>query len=659
VAVTRRGFLAAIPPVLCAQSSGASIDRAALVRRHNPVLKDFDLRAPLSVGNGNFVFTADVTGLQTFPERYEKQMPLCTMANWGWHENPGRPPGELKPTMFDTFGRPVPYLTAPGNQKDLYDWLRENPHKFHLGRIGFLVDKVTPIRQELDLWTGILTSEFEANGQRIKVETASHSFESLITVRITGRLPIVFEFPYASPETSGADWNAPDRHTTKEADGDIERKLDGTTYPVLIWHNGTLSRDGAHRFILTPSGARTEFTCRFGPLAATDTDPDSVELTFSDSSAHWRSFWSSGCALELPGAPEIERRAVLSQYLTAINCAGATPPAETGLTCNSWYGKFHLEMHFWHAAHFALWGRWHLLVPSLGYYNGILSAARDRAKGQGYSGARWPKMTDPSGRDSPSPIGPLLIWQQPHPIVLADLCRRVAPKSELFRGFAEMVFETADFMASYAHNGNLGPPVIPAQENHPPRETWNPTFELEYWHYGLGIAQQWRERLGLARNPRWDAVRNALAPLPVKNGVYLAHANCPQTFTERNRDHPSMLMALGVLPGAKVDRETMRRTLRKVFAEWKWADTWGWDFGMVAMTAASLGEPALAARALTMETPKNTWLANGHNWQRANLPVYLPGNGALLLALAHMAKRNAFPPEWHARWDAQGSTPLY
>ncbi len=27
----------------------------------------------------------------------------------------------------------------------------------------------------------------------------------------------------------------------------------------------------------------------------------------------------------------------------------------------------------------------------------------------------------------------------------------------------------------------LGPPVIPAQENHPPRETWNPTFELAYW----------------------------------------------------------------------------------------------------------------------------------------------------------------------------------
>ena len=67
-------------------------------------------------------------------------------------------------------------------------------------------------------------------------------------------------------------------------------------------------------------------------------------------------------------------------------------------------------------------------------------------------------------------------------------------------------------MASYAHFDAsadryvLGPPVIPAQENHPPRATWNPTFELEYWHFGLAAAQKWRERSGLKRNPKWDDV---------------------------------------------------------------------------------------------------------------------------------------------------------
>jgi len=34
--------------------------------------------------------------------------------------------------------------------------------------------------------------------------------------------------------------------------------------------------------------------------------------------------------------------------------------------------------------------------------------------------------------------------------------------------------------------------VIPAQENHPARETWNPTFELEYWADALDIAGRWR-----------------------------------------------------------------------------------------------------------------------------------------------------------------------
>jgi hypothetical protein len=37
---------------------------------------------PLSVGNGEFAFTADITGLQTFAEEYGRGMPLGTMAQW-------------------------------------------------------------------------------------------------------------------------------------------------------------------------------------------------------------------------------------------------------------------------------------------------------------------------------------------------------------------------------------------------------------------------------------------------------------------------------------------------------------------------------------------------------------------------------------------------
>ena len=353
---------------------------------------------------------------------------------------------------------------------------------------------------------------------------------------------------------------------------------------------------------------------------------------------------------------------VLSQYLTAIQCAGSAPPQETGLTCNSWYGKFHLEMHWWHAAHFALWGRTPLLERSLGWYAAILPVAREKARRQGYQGARWPKMTSLSGRDSPSNVGELLIWQQPHAIAMAELCYRTHPDRETLERYRGIVTATADFMASYAvlHDGRyvLGPPLIPAQENHDGRTTRNPTFELVYWREALATAQQWRARLGMSPEKHWEDVRRGLSALPVNDGVYLAHEGCFQTYTEKNRDHPSMLAALGVLHGETVDRETMRRTLHKVLREWRWADTWGWDFPMVAMTAARLAEPATAIDALFIDSPKNVWLPAGHNYQRANLPLYLPGNGGLLTATAMMACAwDGFPKAgWKVRWE--GLRPL-
>lgn len=72
--------------------------------------------------------------------------------------------------------------------------------------------------------------------------------------------------------------------------------------------------------------------------------------------------------------------------------------------------------------------------------------------------------------------------------------------------------------------------------------------------------------------------------------------------------------------------------------EWRWDTTWGWDYPLTAMTGARLGEPQLAVDALLMNTEKNRYLPNGHNWQRPNLPCYLPGNGGLLYAIALMAK---------------------
>jgi hypothetical protein len=676
------------------------IDRAALVARHDPRLRKLDPLAPLSLGNGEFAFTADITGLQTFPAKYAQTMPLCTMSQWGWHNAPAPAvldSGALRLIPYDTHGRQVGYATSAEGQSELYTWLRENPHRLHLGRIGLRmkmaggrevrVEDIADIDQRLDLWSGRLLSRFMVEGRTVAVTTAVHPVLNLLAVLIEsslideGRLAVHVSFPYGSPGMQAADWQKPNLHTSemirRTADrAEIRRKLDAEEYFAAVHWTGRASftAEDMHDFLLAPAkeSHRLEFVVSFSPRPSNRALP-SAASSLAASSSHWNKFWSQGGAVELAGsrdprAPELERRIVLSQYLTAIQCSGSMPPQETGLTVNSWYGKFHLEMHWWHAAHFAAWGRLPLLEKSLNWYHSILSGARDRAEAQGYRGARWPKMVGPEGRDSPSPIGPLLVWQQPHPIFYAELCRRVLGDRAALRRYGPLVFESAAFMASYAfldpksQRYVLGPPVIPAQENHPPRETWNPTFELAYWAYGLNIAQQWRELSGMKRNSDWDDIISRLAPMPVREGVYLAHENCPQTFSERNFDHPSMLGALGFLPGDGVDRETMRRTLYKVMKEWQWERTWGWDYPLTAMTAVRLGEPEVAIDALMMSTEKNQYLANGHNWQRKDLPCYLPGNGGLLYAIAMMAagwqgaassQAPGFPRggSWTVRWE--------
>jgi hypothetical protein len=325
-------------------------------------------------------------------------------------------------------------------------------------------------------------------------------------------------------------------------------------------------------------------------------------------------------------------------------------------------------MHWWHAVHFALWNRLELLERSLPWYESILPAAKATAAMQGYEGARWPKMVGPDGREGPSSVGVFLIWQQPHPIYYAELCYRARPEQGTLERYRRIVFETAEFMASYptwdeAHRRYvLGPALIPAQESYGSdrASNLNPTFELAYWHWGLETAQTWRQRLGLERRPKWDNVIRGLSRPSIREGVYTGIETPPYTIT---RDHPSMLAAFGFVPPTPlIDPNVMKATYDRVVQTWNWSSTWGWDYPMMAMTAARLGEADKAVDALFMDSPKNRWLANGHNYQSARLPLYLPGNGGLLTAVAMMAAgwdgcpdrpAPGFPDngKWNIRWE--------
>ena len=656
-------------------TSSAAVDRRARLARHAPVVTRFDSFSALSVGNGAFAFTADATGLQTFADEY-REIPLATQAEWGWHSFPNPSGYRLEDALvaYDAHGRAVSYASAQDSAAGT--WLRENPHRLSLGRIGFMLVRpdgsrakssdLTDVRQRLDLWSGRIESTFVLEGRLVRVVTAAHPQRDLISVRVQSTrldpawLSIRLAFPYGGATHTGdpADWSRADRHRTEMTTSDRRsaswhRSLDADEYWARAsWTSGASVRQTApHEFLIEPSKESAILECVFAFSPREEREPlPSVASTESASAAHWQRFWTDGGTLDLSGstderATELERRIVLSEYLTALQCAGTMPPQETGETFNSWFGKSHLEMHWWHAAHFALWGREALLMRSLPWYQRILPRARATAFAQGYRGARWPKMIGPDGRESPSGVGVFLIWQQPHPIYFAELVYRARPNRRTLDAYREIVFESAEFMASYPFwdaQGNryvLGPPLIPAQESHPPKTTFNPTFELAYWAFGLETAQRWRERLGLTRDPRWDTVLRNLSPLPMRDGLYVNAESAPQTFSDRaqRRDHPTLLGAFGFIPSTRVDREAMRRTLRAVIDTWQWPETWGWDYPLVAMTAARLGEPSLAVDALMMDTPKNRYHPNGHNYQRPGLTTYLPGNGGLLSAVAMMA----------------------
>lgn len=722
--------------------TAAPIDRHALVTRHNPTITRVDPSAPFMVGNGNFAFTADITGLQTFPEQYSPLAPLLTEAQWGWHSFPN-PKGftlaqAMKPIKVRKKTREYPALFNWDEAKaENIQWLRENPHKFSLGRLSLRLTHadgkvatfadLSATSQTLDMWTGRLTSRFVFDGAPVEVETSVHPERDLLIVRVKspllsgGRLGVELKFPGVSHQLNPdpQDWQNPTSHSTQVLARDgggltLARSIDDTRYSVKLAADREINVDtpSPHLFRVSARGAtqltlQAEFTA--GPAAATLPDAEAARTAVA---GWWQDFWMHGGAVDLTGskhpkAVELERRIVMSQYLTAVNSAGRYPPQEEGLFSNSWNGKFHLEMHAWHEAHFAVWGRPELLERSMPWYLAHLAEAKARAQSMGVKGAWWPKMVGPEGRESPSTVNPFIMWQQPHPIYLAETLYNVRKDRATLEKYKDLVFQTAEMLAAWASYDKetqrlvLGPPLIPAQENFDPLTTFNPTFELAYWRFGIVTAQDWRVRLGMAKDPKWDDVLFRLSKLPQKDGLYLAAESQPDLWERArspqcskgntapdcpNRDHPSFVAAYGLLPGWGADRETMRRTLKAVVSDWDLRQTWGWDWPMLAMTATRLDEPEMAVNFLLTDAknfqfgtsgmtprvhleadaaPHAAGSPDGPGYRRA-AETYFPSNGALLLAVGLMVAGGqtvhelnpGFPPDGQWIVHSEGITPL-
>ena len=699
------------------------INRLDIIASFNPHLTDINPQSPLSVGNGRFCYTADITGMQTLYEEYSAETPLCTMAEWGWHtkkadnEKGFYTLDDVRMTPYNYCKRTVTYprVKYEGNEA-AYDWVRQNPHKFNLAKIGLYfhnepikAGSIYCINQTLDITTGILKSSFRLNvNSNNNVRTLNNIaadnintnaiIDNLITVYtvcddnsdtvafyissglLQCGLSVNIAFPYASCDITGSDWNNTDGHSNFLNASHIHRQIDDTAYYVNFNINGTgtsqhtannstitsdsnvtinkcnnsaaatIKSNGIHSYNITTTDDELNMSVNFNKSIYT---PATYDTIAGNSRHFWHNYWTTGKFLNSDNK-ELMRRVILSQYLLVINDSGYIPPAETGLTCNSWYGKAHLEMHYWHMAWAPLWGHPELLTRSFDWYIDILDEAKKNASRNGYKGARWTKMVSYTGSDCPSKIAPLLVWQQPHIINMLQIVIDNNTSDDFdvkayMSKYWILVKETAVFIADYlvydpmSDIYNIEAPVIPVQERHLPEDTRNPIFELAYFRYGLLIAAKWAYELGFTDEAsQWHNIAMHIAPLPINDDVYIAHSNCPDTFTNKAIDHPLMLQIYGMLDGYGaediVDKDIYRNTLMKVIDVWDYSTLWGWDFAVIAMAAHKLGLDDIALEQLLINSPKNDYVESGNNRQnsRKDLPLYLPGTGSLLLAAARI-----------------------
>ncbi len=727
----------------------AEINRQAVVSRNNPVITEADPLASLTVGNGHFATTVDVTGLQSFPFDYEAGVPLTAMSDWGWHkfENTSALMRSETEKSFDLGHGHQEVYAVEYKQKSVVgssaadsiaalrrvaatDYFRVNPHRLNLGAIGLdmkhadgskvELKDLTDIRQELQPYDGKIESHLAVDGFPVDVTTAALQDRDAVIYRIKtpllkdGRAMVSIRLPYPTGRHADAasDWTKPERHTSRIIDSGasyavIEHSLDSTRYYITLhWEgNATLTERAPHDFALTTNADVLAFKAIYSPERG---DVVATSLVFDQELRAiiraWNRWWQQGAIVDFsqctdPRAKELERRVVLSQYLTQVNCANAQPPQETGLTYNSWFGRPHLEMTWWHMVDFALWNRPEVVAQVLDWYNRVAyPEAKKIAQRQGFRGIRWMKMTDPWAGEAPSNTGSFLIWQQPHYIYMAEEMYRNDPSAKTLERYGRQVEETAEFMADFvSYDAKTKTYYLRGatamQESMSKDFSYNHPFELAYWAYGLSVAQQWRERQGQQRHKEWDDIIAHLSPLPQKDGVLVAglpirpfdkkaksqafdpfdtstHMTAKEIseadFALKNRsDHPAVLGPLGMLPPCPVscDNVAANKTLAWVMENWNWPTTWGWDYGMTAMAAARLGQPETALEALLIDTQKNTYLKQGHNFQTADrLRLYLPGNGALLTAVAMMCAgwdgcpqplNPGFPQDgtWRVRWE--------
>ena len=419
------------------------IDRRALVTRHNPVLARLDAESPLSVGNGEFAFTADVTGLQTFPEAYEETIPLGTQAQWGWHTAPNpnhwsierfrvrrvREPTDARsatPTSRTTSARP----RSPGCAR--------TPIGCTWARWASASRRPTappPAPRTSRTWSrpstcgpASLKSRFVLEGQPVEVLTLCHPQRDLVAVRVVS--------PLAAPGPHGGRTAISLRHrrghrgrldpprSPRDASTELGhrrasfvRKLDEDAYAVARTLEPGRRDRGRARSTSTCSPPRRmptalELAVAFAPKPDRRAPelrrprrprPASIGATSGARAARSTSRGSKRPALARAGAAHralaIPHRDPVRRELAAagdrphLQQLGRQVPPGDALVARRPLRA--LESHA------------DAREAASATTRRSCRARESTAQRQGYAGARWPKMTGPNGDESPSTVGPV------------------------------------------------------------------------------------------------------------------------------------------------------------------------------------------------------------------------------------------------------------
>jgi hypothetical protein len=676
---------------------------------------------PLFTGNGNLGMSLDLTGSQLLKEDYPPNS-VNLISQSIWHNPPL--PESLRGLSLSKKAYPhgeghtveYPYPSS-AKEQELYHFLRKYPNKFNLvtvslglaagGRTLASATEISDISQSLVLAEGVIRSEYLWNGVQSKIETFVHATRDLILFHITDSSPILStrrlevridnpdawdpryeKGPVPNPNIQLADYSL----SSFGKSGDQRRfwalrpMPGGFSYGISGAASAPVrdvsASEGRIEIILEPSTARDCFIALAlsggqdipDPLAvaiqrAADAELAGYEALRAEHHAWWRDFWNrSRVSLNSPdgNGKELERWYQLSLYHLASSCRGRYPPAEGGLVANSWYGKFHLEMHFWHAICFLGANRPDLLLPSLRWYLAALPQARLHAQAMGLRGAKYPKMTSFQGLESPGDTNFRIYWHLGEVASLVWWTFLNTQDLEFLAEFYPVLEANAEFISSFVvwNSGKevfeILPPVVTCDETTKGGEVLNPAYELAEFRIALDYAIQAARKLGRAEGPvkEWIHVRDHLAPIPHDDDTYLLYEGCPDTWTEDHAfSHPSVLgpfFPTGVVP----DNPLIHKTFDRVLQVWDWDGCWGWDFGFAAGAAARLNRAGDAVSVLLKARDKMN--PNAVTFSGGKVDSYLPGNGGIVLAVDEMLLQSmdgalrifrGIPEDWSASFE--------